>query len=84
MFGFGKKKRNEPKKEVIKEVFLTEERKEELLRTISVKSEAVHHATGEEQAKIYDTRRIELHSSWLPMREISLPMTVRIVQVYQP
>ncbi|MEH7118362.1 tetratricopeptide repeat protein [Neobacillus vireti] len=54
MFGFGKKKRKVPKKEVPKEVVLTEERKEELLRTIFVKSEAVHHATGEEQAKIYE------------------------------
>jgi tetratricopeptide (TPR) repeat protein len=55
MFGFGKKKTKEPKKETIEEAVLTVERKEELLRTISIKKEEVNQAAvGEEQAKIYE------------------------------
>ncbi|MBT2668703.1 MULTISPECIES: tetratricopeptide repeat protein [Bacillaceae] len=54
MFGFGKKKPKEPKKETTEEVLLTVERKEELLRTISLKKEEVNQAAGEKQAKIYE------------------------------
>lgn len=54
MFGFGKKKTKEPKKETIEEAALTVERKEELLRTISIKKEEVNQAVGEEQAKLYE------------------------------
>lgn len=54
MFGFGKKKDKKPKKETQEEVVLTEERKEELLRTISLKKEEVDQAVGEKQAKIYE------------------------------
>jgi tetratricopeptide (TPR) repeat protein len=54
MFGFGKKKTKEPKKVTTEEVVLTVERKEELLRTISIKKEEVNQAVGEEQAKIYE------------------------------
>ncbi|PKG21596.1 hypothetical protein [Niallia nealsonii] len=54
MFGFGKKKAKEPKKEITEEVVITAERKEELLRTISFKKEEVTQAIGEEQAKIYE------------------------------
>ncbi|MBO1514974.1 tetratricopeptide repeat protein [Metabacillus bambusae] len=54
MFGFGKKKTKEPKKETTEEVVLTAERKEVLLRTISIKKEDVNQTSGEEQAKIYE------------------------------
>jgi tetratricopeptide (TPR) repeat protein len=54
MFGFGKKKPKEPKKETIEEVVLTEERKAALLHTISNKKEEVNQTVGEEQAKIYE------------------------------
>lgn len=54
MFGFGKKKNKEPKQEVQEEVVLTEERKEELLCTISSKKERLSQATGEEPAKIHE------------------------------
>jgi tetratricopeptide (TPR) repeat protein len=54
MFGFGKKKPKEPKKETPKEVVLTVERKEELIRTISIKKEVVNQTAEEEQAKIYE------------------------------
>lgn len=54
MFGFGKKKAKEPKKEVIEKEVLTEERKEELLRTISLKKEEVNRVSGEAQAKVYE------------------------------
>ena len=54
MFGFGKKKDKEPKKEETEVVVLTEERKEELLRTIYLKKEEVDKVTGEEQSKIYE------------------------------
>jgi tetratricopeptide (TPR) repeat protein len=54
MFGFGKKKTKELKKETTEEAVLTVERKEELLRTISIKKEEVNQAVGEEQAKIYE------------------------------
>lgn len=54
MFGFGKKKDKEPKKEVKEVVVLTEERKEELLRTIYLKKEEVDQVAGEEQSKIYE------------------------------
>lgn len=54
MFGFGKKKDKEPKKEEIKVVVLTEERKEELLRTIDLKKKEVKQADIEEQSKIYE------------------------------
>lgn len=54
MFGFGKKKDKEPKKEATEVVVLTEERKEELLRTICLKEEGVNQADEEEQSKIYE------------------------------
>ena len=54
MFGFGKKKVKEPKTEAPEEVVLTEERKEELLRTISFKKENVDQVAEEEQAKIFE------------------------------
>jgi tetratricopeptide (TPR) repeat protein len=54
MFGFGKKKTKEPKKETTEEIVLTAERKEALLRTISIKKEDVNQTSGEEQAKIYE------------------------------
>jgi tetratricopeptide (TPR) repeat protein len=54
MFGFGKKKPKESKKETTEEVVLTEERKQELLHTISIKKEEVNQTVGEEQAKIYE------------------------------
>jgi tetratricopeptide (TPR) repeat protein len=54
MFGFGKKKVKQPKREAPEEIVLTEERKEELLRTISLKKEEVDQVAGEEQAKIYE------------------------------
>ncbi|MFB5675032.1 tetratricopeptide repeat protein [Paenibacillus terreus] len=54
MFGFGKKRDKESKKEAAAEAILTEERKEELLRTISLKKEEVNQIAGEEQAKIYE------------------------------
>ncbi|MBT2288926.1 tetratricopeptide repeat protein [Paenibacillus albidus] len=53
MFGFGKKDK-ESKKEAAAEEVLTEERKEELLRTISLKKEEIKQIAGEEQAKIYE------------------------------
>lgn len=56
MFGFGKKNQ-ESKKEAAAEAVLavlTEERKEELLRTIALKKEEVNQIAGEEQAKIYE------------------------------
>ncbi|WP_299090490.1 tetratricopeptide repeat protein [uncultured Metabacillus sp.] len=61
MFGFGKKKNKEPKKEVAEEVVLTEERKEVLLRTISFKKEEINQVTGEEQAKIYEDLGLAFH-----------------------
>lgn len=54
MFGFGKKKDKEPKKEEIKVEVLTEERKEELLRTIELKNKEVNQVDVEEQSKIYE------------------------------
>ncbi|WP_338788412.1 tetratricopeptide repeat protein [Metabacillus sp. FJAT-53654] len=54
MFGFGKKKTKEPKKETTEEIVLTAERKEALLRTISIKKEDINQTSGEEQAKIYE------------------------------
>lgn len=54
MFGFGRKKDKKPKKETQEEVVLTEERKEELLRMISLKKEELEKATGEEPAKIHE------------------------------
>jgi len=54
MFGFGKKKAKEPKKQITEEVVITAKRKEELLRTISFKKEEANQAVGEEQAKIYE------------------------------
>lgn len=54
MFGFGKKKDKEPKKEEIKVAVLTEERKEELLRTIEVKNTEVNQADVDEKSKIYE------------------------------
>lgn len=54
MFGFGKKKDKEPKKEATEVVALTEEYKEELLRTIYLKKEEVDQVAGEEQSKIYE------------------------------
>lgn len=54
MFGFGKKKNKEPQKEATEVVALTEERKEELLRTIYLKKEVVNQVAGEEQSKIYE------------------------------
>lgn len=54
MFGFGKKKDKELKKEATEVVVLTEECKEELLRTIYLKKEEVDQVAGEEQSKIYE------------------------------
>ncbi|CAH0306836.1 tetratricopeptide repeat protein [Peribacillus sp. NPDC101481] len=54
MFGFGKKKTKEPKKETTEKVVLTVERKEELVRIISTKKEEVNQTVGEEQAKIHE------------------------------
>lgn len=54
MFGFGKKKVKQPKREAPEEIVLTEERKEQLLRTISIKKEEVGQIAGEEQAKIFE------------------------------
>ncbi|MNW38495.1 hypothetical protein D3C74_155610 [compost metagenome] len=65
MFGFGKKRDKESKKEAAAEVVLTEERKEELLRTISLKKEEAAQIAGEEQAKIYE----ELGSAYYELHE---------------
>lgn len=54
MFGFGKKKTKELPRETTEEVMLTQERKEELLRTISIKKDQVNQKNSEEQAKIYE------------------------------
>lgn len=54
MFGFGRKKAREPKKVVTEEVVLTAERKEQLIRTISLKKEELNQVNGEEQAKVYE------------------------------
>lgn len=55
MFGFGRKKDKKLKLETKEEaVVLTEERKEELLQTISLKKEALDQAVGEEQANIHE------------------------------
>ncbi|MEK5266579.1 tetratricopeptide repeat protein [Weizmannia sp. FSL W8-0401] len=58
MLGFGKKKEKKPGKESIteqgKESVLTDERKQELLRTISLKKETVDQAAEEEKSKIYE------------------------------
>ncbi|WP_226669755.1 tetratricopeptide repeat protein [Metabacillus litoralis] len=54
MFGFGKKKMKEFPSETKEEVLLTQERKEELLRTISIKKDQVNQKNSEEQAKIYE------------------------------
>lgn len=54
MFGFGKKKDKEAKKEVTEVVVLTEERKEQLLRTIDLKKKEVGQTDVEEQSKIYE------------------------------
>ncbi|MGE8204746.1 hypothetical protein ACQKP0_09285 [Heyndrickxia sp. NPDC080065] len=54
MFGFGKKKDKKATKEVIEETVLTEEQKEELLRSISEKKEEIDNVDGEEQANIYE------------------------------
>lgn len=54
MFGFGKKKVKEQKKVVPEEVVLTSERKEQLIRTISLKKEELNQVNGEEQAKVYE------------------------------
>ncbi|MEH7309006.1 tetratricopeptide repeat protein [Neobacillus drentensis] len=54
MFGFGKKKVKQPKRDAPEEIMLTEERKEELLSTISLKIEEVDQVAGEERAKIFE------------------------------
>jgi tetratricopeptide (TPR) repeat protein len=54
MFGFCNKKDKELKKEATEVVVLTEERKEELLRTIYLKKEEADQVAGEEQSKIYE------------------------------
>lgn len=54
MFGFGKKKAKETKKEVTEKAVLTPERKEELLRTITLKKEEVNMVSGVDQAKVYE------------------------------
>jgi hypothetical protein len=54
MFGFGKKKDTETKKEAAEAVVLTEERKRELLRNISLNKEKVDQVGVEEQSKIYE------------------------------
>jgi tetratricopeptide (TPR) repeat protein len=61
MFGFKKKKDNEEKKEVTKEAVLTEERKEELLRTISLKKEELNRADREAQSNLYEEIGLALH-----------------------
>ncbi|PMC35762.1 hypothetical protein CJ195_18465 [Bacillus sp. UMB0899] len=61
MFGFGKKKSKEPKKEVVEEAVLTSERKEELLHMISLKKEKLNQARGEEQAKMYEEIGLAFH-----------------------
>ncbi|MFM9278620.1 tetratricopeptide repeat protein [Paenibacillus jiagnxiensis] len=61
MFGFGKKRDKESKKEEAAEVVLTEERKEELLRTIALKKEEVNQIAGEEQAKVYEEIGLALY-----------------------
>jgi tetratricopeptide (TPR) repeat protein len=54
MFGFGKKKDTDSKKGATEKVALTEERKEELLRTISLKKAGVDQVDGEELSKVYE------------------------------
>ncbi|AGK56020.1 hypothetical protein [Bacillus sp. 1NLA3E] len=54
MFGFGKKKDTDSKKGATEKAVLTEERKEELLRTISLKKAGVDQVDGEELSKIYE------------------------------
>jgi tetratricopeptide (TPR) repeat protein len=54
MFGFGKKKDKESKKDATEVVVLTDERKEEILRIIYLKKEEVDQVAGEEQSKIYE------------------------------
>jgi tetratricopeptide (TPR) repeat protein len=61
MFGFKKKKDNEAKKEVTNEVVLTEERKEELFRTISLKKEELNQADREVQSKLYEEIGLAFH-----------------------
>ncbi|WP_027416024.1 hypothetical protein [Aneurinibacillus terranovensis] len=61
MFGFKKKKDSEIKKEVTEKVVLTEERKEELLNTISLKKEEVNQADREAQSKLYEEIGLAFH-----------------------
>ncbi|GJM73740.1 hypothetical protein HMSSN036_59560 [Paenibacillus macerans] len=51
----------EPKKAAAAEAVLTAERKEELLRTISLKEEEVNQITGEQQAKVYEEIGLAFH-----------------------
>lgn len=66
MFRFGKKRDKEPGPEAAAEVALTEERKEELLRIISLTKEQLtkeqaKQTTGEEQAQIYEELGLALY-----------------------
>ncbi|MDO3408991.1 tetratricopeptide repeat protein [Saccharibacillus sp. CPCC 101409] len=61
MFGFGKKKDKAPKPEAAAEAVLTEERREELLRTAAGKREEAAGASGEPQAKLYEEAGLALH-----------------------
>jgi tetratricopeptide (TPR) repeat protein len=56
MFGFGKKKTKKPKQESIEPetAIITEEDKEEMLRTISMREQELIQADEEEKAKIYE------------------------------
>ncbi|MFB6469047.1 tetratricopeptide repeat protein [Cytobacillus sp. Hz8] len=54
MFGFGKKKDKKPRVGTTEDVVLTEEKKEELLRTISFKKEELKQSIGENLSKIYE------------------------------
>jgi len=54
MFGFCKKKAKESKKEESEEVVLTAERKDEILRSISLNKDKINQSSEEEQARIYE------------------------------
>ncbi|SNZ15695.1 hypothetical protein SAMN05421503_2718 [Terribacillus aidingensis] len=56
MFGFGKKKTKKPKQEFIEPevAVITEENKDEVLRTISMREKELNQADREGKAKIYE------------------------------
>lgn len=54
MFGFGKKNKVENKNTSPETVVLTEEKKEEIVQSISLKKEEVKTANVEEQPKLYE------------------------------